>query len=215
MGTTVLPFLHVDRSEIINDDFYYVIVEDKTLKVNIKNNVPSNPDISEPTLPWVDGTEGLKYTLSSDKTYYSVSGYTDLPDEVTVAAIYNELPVKRIANNAFVGCLTLKHITLPSTIVEIGDYAFSDCSSLTDISLSNSNLIHIGESAFINCVSLTNVIIPDSVLTLDKSVFYRCSKLETLIIGNSATCTSTHLCHGCAGLKNVVLGDSITNIEMQ
>ena len=61
-------------------------------------------------------------------------------------------------------------------VTTIGDYAFSECSSLTNITIPNS-VNSIGDSAFYNCSSLTNIIIPISVTSIDFYAFYNCSSL--------------------------------------
>ena len=49
----------------------------------------------------------------------------------------------------------LTSITIPSTVTEIGDYAFSNCEDLIAVTIKDgSNLKYIGESAFVACISL-------------------------------------------------------------
>ena len=59
--------------------------------------------------------------------------------------------------------------------------AFSGCTSLASISLSNS-VTHIGDYAFYGCKSLTEVLLPKNVASIGKNVFWECESLENIIV---------------------------------
>ena len=61
-------------------------------------------------------------------------------------------------------------VVIPSTIdgksvTSIGSYAFSECTSLTSVTIPDS-VTSIGTWAFSDCTSLTSVTIPDSVTSM-------------------------------------------------
>jgi hypothetical protein len=65
---------------------------------------------------------------------------------------------------AFSDCTSLTSITIPNSITSIGDYAFQRDSSLLSITIPKS-VISIGERAFINCISLTTLVVePDNTI---------------------------------------------------
>ena len=66
--------------------------------------------------------------------------------------------------------------TIPDGVTSIGNYAFSDCSSLTNIALPNS-IISIGSYAFSHCNNLTSITIPDGVTSIANGAFGGCRKL--------------------------------------
>ena len=63
---------------------------------------------------------------------------------------------------------------IPEGVIEIGSYAFYECSSLSSISIPES-VTSIGDRAFYGCSSLSNISIPESITSIGETVFYGCS----------------------------------------
>ena len=94
--------------------------------------------------------------------------------------------VVSIGSYAFQDCSSLSSVNIPDNVTCIGDYAFSGCYGLTSLSLP-SNLIDLGRGAFSGCSGLSDVVIPDKVDILYLSSFYGCS-LSSLTIGKGVKC---------------------------
>ena len=77
----------------------------------------------------------LDFSLSEQDNYsYSVSGCNITEKmSVTIPETYNGRPVTAIGNAAFENNSYILGVTLPKSIVSIGDSAFSGCSKLTNI----------------------------------------------------------------------------------
>ena len=70
-------------------------------------------------------SEGLEYTLSSNKDYYTVSGIGTCKDnELVIPATYNGLPVTWIGYRAFVN-KSFESITIPDSVTSIDSDAFN------------------------------------------------------------------------------------------
>mgnify|MGYP003537130052 FL=1 len=78
----------------------------------------------------------------------------------------------------FSHCLSLKSVTLPTSVNWIGRMAFSHCSSLKSVTLPK-KLKKIEHSAFASCTSLTSVNIPTSVTEIEDMAFYGCKRLKS------------------------------------
>lgn len=77
-------------------------------------------------------SEGLSYTLSNDKTYYTVSRMGSCADTtVVIPYTHNGLPVTSIGVSAFKSCDKLTEVVIPNSVTSIGSEAFSSCYSLT------------------------------------------------------------------------------------
>jgi hypothetical protein len=97
--------------------------------------------------------------------------------------------VTYIGNNAFSNTNIIK-ITAPN-VTEVGDYAFSSCSSLKRVSMEA--LTTIGVSAFSGCTSLDDVPIPSSLRSIGTSAFAGCALNEL----DLSVCTELTLGDNC------------------
>ena len=87
--------------------------------------------------------------------------------------------------------------TIPNSVTSIGDYAFSECTSLTSVTIPNS-VTSIGVNSFYKCTSLASVTIPNSVTSIGSTAFSGCTKLTEIhckkatpmILASDATCFS-------------------------
>lgn len=121
---------------------------------------------------WEDyvGNSGLKFELSSDGTYYAVSGNSNLSDKtVRIPKAHKGLPVCEIGAMAFFGSY-MEEIIIPDTVTKIAGAAFRLCSSLKTVTLPES-IEYIGESAFSECTSLEKIILPKKLKTIGKNAF--------------------------------------------
>ena len=91
--------------------------------------------------------------------------------------------VEKVESGAFWKTSNLKNVTFADKgkgLKTIGMYAFADCSSLESIDLSNSSITEIPENAFSNCTSLKTVKLPPTVTKIADDAFANCKKLEEI-----------------------------------
>lgn len=77
-------------------------------------------------------------------------------------------------------------VSIPASVTEIGDQAFSNCKVLTSVIIPNS-VTEIRWGAFEYCSALTSVSIPNSVTEIGGYSFAYCSALHSVDIPNSVT----------------------------
>ena len=128
-------------------------------------------------------------------------------DELTSITIPES--VTYIGNDAFASCRSLKSVSLPNTISNIGFFDF--CSSLTSIIIPNS-VTNIDAYAFNRCVSLTSVIIPNSVAEIGYRSFSNCVKLPSITIPNSVKKIDIEAFIGCSSFTSITIPKSVTEI---
>ena len=93
-------------------------------------------------------------------------------------------------------------MNIPSSVTEIGDWAFAGCSGLTSLNIPSS-VTEIGKSAFQNCSGLTSLTIPSGVTSIGNQTFYGCSGLTSLTIPSGVTSIGKWAFYGCSGLTSI------------
>ena len=119
--------------------------------------------------------------------------------------------VQEIGNSAFSDCSALTSVVIPNSVQKIEYAAFTRCSSLTSVVISNSLQV-IGSSAFSGCSSLKSVEIPNSVQEIGVSAFDRCSSLTSITIPSSIRKIDHHAFSGCTALRKLKI-DGAPEIE--
>ncbi len=148
------------------------------------------------------------------------SGDVVFPDDVTVTSINNQAffdNARRLINGTWVsGNTTMTSITIPDSVVSIGNGAFDSCKALKTVTLQD-GLTSIGSKAFYNCPELTAISIPDSVTEIGNSVFFGCNKLADVKLSAGLTeipsSNREGFFQGCA-MKEIVIPEGIATIGM-
>ena len=105
--------------------------------------------------------------------------------EIVVPETIQGAPVVRIGKNAFAQ-LHCESVVLPSSVTEIDDEAFFECSELKNVELGN-GLRRMGKVVFIYCKNLESVRFPESLVKIEGVLFHECDALSEVYIPASVT----------------------------
>ena len=91
------------------------------------------------------------------------------------------------------------------------DKAFQGCTGITSIVIPDS-VISIDRSAFSGCTSLTEIVIPDSVTEIGRSAFEGCTSLSKVKLSKNLTGIGSGVFSGCTSLAEITIPDGVTSI---
>ena len=126
--------------------------------------------------------------------------------------------VESIGDDAFAWCDSLEDISL-SDVNAIGNDAFFGCASLKELYIGRTTYLmpgwlEIGERAFSHCTSLESVEIErDDSIDLSRRVFAECTALRTVAIGGDISEVPEGAFEGCAALEHVEVSDRLESIQ--
>ena len=138
----------------------------------------------------------------------------ELPSTVTCSNV--AIPVKKIGRNAFLNVSSLRNITIPNSVTEIEEGAFS-YSGLTNV-VSWGGVTYIGQSAFQAC-GLQNVTFPDNRIinlqfnTNGNGLFRNCTSLTSVRYGNLMTEIPNFAFQNCTSLTSFTNYGALTQIS--
>ena len=167
---------------------------------------------NEGNLTWkldADGTLTISGT-GTMKDYDNGDNPSPVCNNSNVKKVVIEDGVTNIGNWAFSECSSLTSITIPESVTSIGTDAFAGCYDLTSITIPES-VTNIGNGAFLAC-GLTSITIPNSVTSIGDWTFYNCSDLISITIPDGVTSIGTDVFQGCTGLTSIILPENVTSI---
>lgn len=81
--------------------------------------------------------------------------------------------IKSIGGGVFIGKTNIVKITIPASVVNIGNSAFENCANLAEVLFveGGEELLTIGDKAFYRCTALKSIKLPERTLSLGKNCF--------------------------------------------
>ena len=166
--------------------------------------------------------DNVTYSLDTSTGVLTISGTGKMTDyhyydstpfykDTKIKVITIDFGVTSIGEYAFSNCTSLTSITIPSSVTSIGGGAFCWCTSLTSITIPSS-VTSIGGGVFEYCTGLTSVAIPDSVTSIGGGVFEYCTGLTSVAIPDSVTSIGGGVFEYCTRLASITIPDSVTSI---
>ncbi len=140
-----------------------------------------------------------------------ITGCDKEVDDVVIPSQINGVPVTSIEVGAFMDCLGMTSITIPSSVTSIEDNAFMNCESLTSVIIPSS-VTNIDRDVFHGCKNLTTVTIPPSITSIKQSTFQYCENLKKIKIPSSVTSIGLNAFLGCEKLTDITIPSSVTSI---
>ena len=105
---------------------------------------------------------------------------------------------------------TLKYVSIPDSVTEIGNYAFEGCSNLTGIEIPEM-VTKIGNAAFSGCKSIESIEIPKAVTSIGGSAFAN-TELKSLALPESLTYLGEYVLNGNTGVTEIEIPKTLKKV---
>jgi len=119
--------------------------------------------------------------------------------------------ISSIDSSAFTNCFSLTSITIPDTVTSIDSSAFTNCYSLTSITIPDT-VTSISSSVFSSCYALSSITIPNGVTSIGGSAFTNCYSLTSITIPDTVTSIGSNAFNNCYSLQSITIPDTVTSI---
>ena len=117
-------------------------------------------------------------------------------------------------------------ITMSESVTKIEENAFSDCSGLTKVNISDldawfkisfsgsstSNPLYYAHHLYLNNTELTEITIPSSITKINANVLAGASAITSVTIPDGVTSIESSAFLGCSGLTSITIPSSVKNI---
>jgi len=201
-GTVVWMRFDPETGEPIPDEVYWSF-DETTGTLYIEGTGPV-PGFLQDEQPWYDLREQILHVVVGE-------GITEIGNKAFYARFYNlqtlTLPstLMYIGDQAFYNCYNLQNVTFPAGLKGMGFDAFGDCGSMTQVVLPDSVMM-IGGGAFFRCTELTDLTLPAGLVTLGEGAFEECRKLTNVTMPQTPNLTEVGedvftLCHGLTDIS--------------
>ena len=126
--------------------------------------------------------------------------------------------ITSIGSYAFIACTVLEDITIPKSVVTIGEGAFECCVELSNLQFQKetngtSALRTIVKYAFYGCRSFENIDLPEGLTTIEEYAFTYNFKLVNIKLPNTLTTIGAHFLCCASSLQTLVIPASVTTID--
>ena len=184
--------------------------ENKKTK-NTNSNSNSAGYKVETTAPDLEDENFGYYKLNNKEVKVTV--YKGNEKNVTIPETVDGHSITVVGHSIFQANDNIESVTLPDTVTEIQDYAFSTCKNLTKVNIPE-GVKTIGQNAFWNCQKLEEITLPSTLKKIDWYAF-SATGLKSVTIPESTTLTELKekVFFQCASLTEVNLPLTITKIS--
>lgn len=150
--------------------------------------------------------------MSTEGFNFSADGKTLLSCDFSQLGTYITVPdgCTEIADKVFAESPVIS-VSLPDSVVKIGENLFSSCDTLQEVKLSN-NLTELKPFTFAGCVSLKKVTISDKVTSFPAGLFFGCSLLESIPL-KSINSLEVDVFRDCENITSVKIPEGVTEIK--
>lgn len=111
----------------------------------------------------------------------TITGYTGGGGTIVIPSAINGSPITKIGDGAFNSVTTITNLTIPDSVLVIGENSFAYCTSLIRVVIGQAGgPLHIGINAFYGSAKLTAVTIRSNLEIIADGAFQQCPELMAI-----------------------------------
>ncbi len=164
--------------------------------------------------------DGFDYEIVGGSAW--IVGYTGVGGDIIIPNSIEGYPVTTISYNAFENNFVITRVFIPTSVTSIGPYAFTNCSNLLSINVSDFNPNYYSSFGVLYNKSQTTLLsnptgltgsftIPSTVTNISDWAFAY-SHLTNIIIPDSVVSIGIYSFGDCNNLIEIVIPNNLTNI---
>ena len=152
--------------------------------------------------------DGISYEYTIDNDGLTIeSAEGDFPENYTIPEKLNGINVKCIGWYSFKG-RNVKNVTIPKGIVNLGNRAFIDCTSLKTVyfnavNCSTYNATYGGVYNFFGGSTLSKIVFGEDVVKVPDNLLVNASNLETVVFKDTVTNIGEGAFENCTSLESI------------
>ncbi len=166
----------------------------------------------------------LKYIAHSD--YVEITNCDEsISGDLMLPARINGKPVERIRDNVFSFCKNLDSVTIPESVINIGNYVFSYCTGLTAVNVSESNKNYCSIDGVLYDKDMTTLIqfpakkndstysVPEGITSISAYAFSCCHDIVSIKIPDSVESIGPFAFEQCSALTSINIPEGVKSLE--
>jgi len=158
--------------------------------------------------------DNIKYVINTETKTAEVIGLKDrkisgelvIPEVVTYKGV--DCSVVSIGKGGACKGLDINSVTIPNSVINIGDYAFYGCYKLNTVNIGD-NVKYIGKNAFQFCENIKSITLPNSVTNIGEYAFSGCGELNSIKFSESLDSIGRNAFGACKKLISISIPSGV------
>ncbi len=205
LASVLFPFFGaVAAGKVEVDGVFYQLKDDGNAEVTFRG----------------DEEDGWMY-FSAEDLYV---GDVVIPDTVRYGGA--SYCVTALGDDAFAGSKAMRSLSLPASVVSVGNGLFSLCNGLSSIQVDDNNPVFSSRDGilywrspfsicFVPKAIAGDLVLPDGLTEVPSSAFQNCVNLSTVTLSDEVVSIADGAFSGCSGLQEIFMGEKIADIGVQ
>ena len=146
----------------------------------------------------------------------AIAAYHGEATEVVIPKSIDGKITYAIHSGAFAYNTNITSVSIPETVINIGQNAFLGCTNLQGTLRIPNSVTYIGQDAFRDCKGLEKLELPSAIKMISEGAFRDCSKLAgTVTIHGEIESIQPYSFAGCSSLTHIVVAAEVRSIQSE